>query len=283
MHQEYITSPAGKAVTKVAAYGWSFSDKPGIMQPVAKELLHIDPDYQRLKINNVKVLSIARIWSWVKCGTLIVARRPDGTLFVVDGQHRKLAADKRSDITELPCIIFYALSVEDEARDFLAVNTGRTGVGTVDKFRAMLRYGDQAAVTVDAFIKANGYTISENARSEDQNSVKCIMQILRCHKENPQVAERIFEMCAQIADGKKIDEKLYGGMFYLEKAIAPNHSLADYDYVPVLAKIGVPAILKSIGEARAFYVGDGGTRVWAIGIHRLVNKGRRTRKLPEIA
>jgi len=36
----------------------------------------------------------------------VVALRDDNKWFVVDGQHRKLAADQRSDIRELPCLVF---------------------------------------------------------------------------------------------------------------------------------------------------------------------------------
>jgi len=64
---------------------------------------------------------------------------------VVDGQHRKLAADLRSDVTTLPCHVLQAGSVKDEAMAFLVMHTGKVGVAGLDRSRALLRTGDASA------------------------------------------------------------------------------------------------------------------------------------------
>ena len=45
----------------------------------------------------------------------VVARRSDGGLYVVDGQHRMAAAILRRDIGQLPCVISSYASAGDEA------------------------------------------------------------------------------------------------------------------------------------------------------------------------
>jgi hypothetical protein len=70
--------------------------------------LKIDPSYQRsIEIGTSQTLirRIAMFWDWSLCQPLAVARRADGALMVVDGQHRLAAARLRGDIYDLPCVI----------------------------------------------------------------------------------------------------------------------------------------------------------------------------------
>lgn len=70
-------NPHGAKVTKVEAFGWKMIDAPGRFEMIDKVLLRVDHSYQRDTINNKRVNEIASEWSWVSCGTLTVACRPD--------------------------------------------------------------------------------------------------------------------------------------------------------------------------------------------------------------
>src|SRR6185295_1898141 len=91
--------------TKVKIYKWASLDSPGIPYLLQKGMLQIDRDYQRV-LSEARVLSLAQSWSWLACGSLLVAERSPGEFFVFDGQHRLEAANRRSDIDELPCVVF---------------------------------------------------------------------------------------------------------------------------------------------------------------------------------
>ena len=105
-------------ITKVERYNWKMQDSPGALRMVKKGDLQVDHTYQR-NANEMKLIAIAKDWSWIACGAIVVADR-EGVLFVVDGQHRVLAARKRSDIAELPCLVFKTHEAKQEAKGFLA-------------------------------------------------------------------------------------------------------------------------------------------------------------------
>src|SRR5512134_3578070 len=134
---------------KVARYNWTIRNAPGEFLMIPKTELEVDPAYQRNKINQRRVDTLTRTWDWIACGCLVVALRDDNTWFVMDGQHRKLAADQRSDIRELPCLVFETTSRRQEAVSFLAINQGRVGVGSLDRYRAQLLSGDTTASAVE--------------------------------------------------------------------------------------------------------------------------------------
>src|ERR1039458_1218404 len=84
-------------VDKAPRYAWTIKNAPGEFHMLPKGELEVDPGYQRNKINLGRVVELSRAWDWIACGCLVVALREDNKWFVVDGQHRKLAADERSD------------------------------------------------------------------------------------------------------------------------------------------------------------------------------------------
>ena len=75
--------------------------------------LHIDPTYQRsidTAPSQTLIRRIAVHWDWGLCQPLTVAKRDDGMLYVIDGQHRLAAAKARHDIYDLPCVVVSSLS-----------------------------------------------------------------------------------------------------------------------------------------------------------------------------
>lgn len=72
-------------------------------------MLSVDPAYQRSTDNDSSrrlIASITAKFDWRLCMPLVVSRRADDKLVIIDGQHRWLAACKRDDIDSLPCCLF---------------------------------------------------------------------------------------------------------------------------------------------------------------------------------
>lgn len=114
--------------------------------------LRIHPAYQR-KISDGGMSRIRKIISgfqWARFGALSVSRDADGTLWVVDGQHRMIAA-RALHLTEVPCIITHS-DLQDQARDFVGINSVRTSVASIDKFRARVTSGDETALAVASLL-----------------------------------------------------------------------------------------------------------------------------------
>lgn len=119
--------------------------------PVDK--LDADRRYQR-QISQSSLSRIRKIianFSWSRFGALIIARQGE-RFVVIDGQHRSVAA-RALDIIEAPAIVVNGDLIQ-QAGDFVGINTTRTSVATIDKFRARVTSGDPAAIEV-AEILAN--------------------------------------------------------------------------------------------------------------------------------
>jgi ParB/Sulfiredoxin domain len=79
---------------------------PIVGTPPSIEWIHldglaIDRTYQRSTDNEAScrlIIHISAKFDWRLCGPLVVSRRPDDDLVIIDGQHRWLAAKRRGDI-----------------------------------------------------------------------------------------------------------------------------------------------------------------------------------------
>jgi len=266
--------------SKVDVYKWGVKDQRGTYRDVPKRLLNVDHEYQRTKVSNSRVLEIAKDWSWVACNTLAVARRLDGTLWVMDGQHRKLAADKRDDIQDLPCLVFPVTEKVEEAKGFLNTNIVRGPVSMYDRFNAMVMAGDEHAQAVKRMVEHTGFTIGRTATA---NSVACLKALLDEHRRNSVLAGRIWQLTVAICQGEPVVDRLYSGLCYLEHFMVRNSfgSLLEAHNREKLIQAGATKIVQKIHQFSAYY-GKGGAKVWAQGIADLLNHQRRTRRIGNV-
>lgn len=129
--------------------------------------LSMDISYQRSTDNHASqrlITSIAANFDWRLCLPLIVSRRPDGKLVVIDGQHRLLGGRLRK-MDDLPCCVFTFDSVEEEAKMFVAMNRSRKAMNRLDDFHAALAAGDSEAHQVRQLVEEAGLTIARNTAS----------------------------------------------------------------------------------------------------------------------
>ncbi|MEK9738014.1 MAG: hypothetical protein VW239_11885, partial [Candidatus Nanopelagicales bacterium] len=111
---------------KVTAFNWEMKGEPGEFQWISKNLIKIDLEsYQR---RNPRLANkIAKSWSWTACNAISVMRRGN-QYYAVDGGTRLLAAKMRSDIKNMPCMVFESGDdgVVDEANAFTDINKYRS-------------------------------------------------------------------------------------------------------------------------------------------------------------
>ena len=113
--------------------------------PVAR--LRIDPAYQRRTSDRSRatIKRIAETFDWRRFGAVVVAEIADG-FAVIDGQHRAIAAARRG-VTHVPAVVV-AGDVAAQADAFVGINSARTSVPTVDKFRARVAAGEADAIAL---------------------------------------------------------------------------------------------------------------------------------------
>ncbi|MGE0178967.1 MAG: DUF6551 family protein [Sphingomonas sp.] len=138
---------------------------PALQYCAPGELL-IDPSYQRSLEARDSVTLIRRIavhWDWDLCQPLVVSRRANGALYVIDGQHRLGAARLRDDIAQLPCVIVNCVSAADEAASFVHLNQQRRPLTKLDLFRAAVASGDAQAAAITAAMASAGLVLAPHS------------------------------------------------------------------------------------------------------------------------
>lgn len=258
-------------ISKAERYGWSFKDEPGEFMLLPKNELNVDHAYQRDNVYVKKVNKIASEWSWAGCGCLSVAMRRDNSFWVFDGQHRVLAAKKRSDIHELPCMVFLSEDVEKEAKGFLNANAERRPVNALDKFKALVMTGDKTAITVFDIMKRLDIDVNSHAISARQ--LKCVSKCQVLARKDPKVFEWALEATLQICGDSPVHRDILDGLFWIENKYQLRR---NKQFAEAVANASRSDILDSIAKYAAAE-GKRGDKVCGIGTLKVLNRKRRNR------
>ncbi len=133
------------------------------LQYLLPQQLEVDPTYQRSMEEGASqslIRKIAMFWNWDLCQPLVVARRDDGRLFVIDGQHRLEAAKLRGDIAQLPAVVVQYASAADEAASFVHLNQQRRPLSKLDVFKAAVASGDAEACAISKAMAEAGLSVA---------------------------------------------------------------------------------------------------------------------------
>src|SRR5512137_2323264 len=265
LHEE----KTAQGLDKVMRHNVTVRNAPGEFLKIPKTELEVDPAYQRNRINQRRVDTLTRFWDWIACGCLVVALRDDNKWFVVDGQHRKLAADQRDDIHELPCLVFETTNRREEAVSFLAINQGRVGVGSLDRYRAQLLSGDKTASAVEAMLRSTGHRAGETASARTVSCVQCLHNL--CKEEQARF-ERLWPLLAELHPDSPMTDLVIKGLWIVDKWLG-ERSVTQPPYREKLLGIGGQGLHHEIRREMAL-IGQGGTRVFACAIAKYLNKQR---------
>lgn len=267
--QKSFEEKTAYGLDKVTRYNVAVRNAPGQFAMLHKSELAVDPAYQRNHINQRRVDALTRTWDWVACGCLVVALRDDDKWFVVDGQHRKLAADQRPDIQELPCLVFETTSRRQEAVSFLAINQGRVGVGSLDRYRAQLLSGDKTAFAVESMLKSTGHRAGDTPSAR---TVSCVQCLYRLAVEDCARLERLWPLLAELHPDGPMTDAVIRGLWTVDKWLG-ERSVTEPPYREKLLVIGGKGLNHEIRREMAV-IGQGGSRVCACAIAKYLNKQR---------
>lgn len=262
--------------SKVERYKWKpLTEKPDLRW-IDKSKIDVDHSYQR-ELNDKKAVEIASTFSWPAFGALVVAERGDGKFVVTDGQHRLGAVKRRADIKEVPCVVFRAEDVVEEAHAFNDGNTLRRPLTAFDRFRAKLMLGDEAAHTVQKLVTSiNRIVARGGGQGGSSKVVSCIGVLQRLAKIDTARLTKLWPLIAQLSEGGLISEILVESLFYIEGRVDGDGSLLDTKWKNRLLGIGGHELIQGAYRAAAFYA-RGGNRVWAAGMLEVLNSGLRNR------
>lgn len=179
--------------------------------------LRIDPAYQRSIDNGASqtlIRKIAMFWDWSLFHPLAVARRTDGSLWVVDGQHRLAGARLRTDLHDLPCVVSSYSNRADEAASFVAMNVQRRPLTAIELFRAAVAAADDTAVGITRMMDDAGLSLAphSNFTAWKPGMVSNISGIQKCYRQyGENVTRNSLHALARAFDGQVLR---YGGTIF---------------------------------------------------------------------
>lgn len=134
-------------------------------KPISLDALSIDNRINR-PINNTWVAKTADHFDPSLIGVLVVSKRTDGSLVIVDGQHRYLVMRRVGwNGHRVVCAVIEGLTLQDEAKLFRGLNNARKP-SYIDAYFVRLTERDPVALALERIIDAAGYVPSRNSRKE---------------------------------------------------------------------------------------------------------------------
>lgn len=107
------------------------------------------------------VAYLARNWSDRLAGEILVSKRQDGTHRLLTGNHRWAARLLRREHEDFfNCLVYYGLTVQEEAEIYLAQDRNRLRHTAADDFLAMVTQGDPVALGIEEIVRDLGLHIT---------------------------------------------------------------------------------------------------------------------------
>lgn len=250
---------------------------------IALKELEPHPQAQR-KLDQAHADKIADAFDPALMGTLTVAETKKGRRWIVDGQHRKVAALRFVDGDGTQQVKCNVIEVDDDAeagRLFLGLNMHKT-VLTLDKFMVRVTAKHPVALGIVAVLERHGLHI-DRTRGEGVVQAVDACESVFSRQRGAVLLERTIRVLNN-AWGKGADA--YAGTLIRGLGLLLHKfgtAVEDEELIRKLSKSGGP--LHIVGRARDLRSAMGVSVVQAIYecIRTEYNKGRRTEKLEERA
>lgn len=259
------------------------TNAPHVEQLLVDDLT-VDREVQR-SLDQNRVRKILADFDVDALGTITVNLRADGTVHVVDGQHRVEALRQKGDENgcRIRCLVYEGLDRAGEAALFRRLNNTRP-VHSLDKFRVRVVEGDPVAVALSDMLAAHGWAIRAGSASGSFSAVSALEAVYR----GPDGEQADIAACdttimaltkAWGHDAHAVRAELVGGV---GAVIGRHHDAVDT--AKLIAELGKQegGALGFSGRSKTFRESYGGTLRDAVAqtVIGLLNKGRRTKILP---
>lgn len=133
------------------------------------------------------VNELATKWDENKLDVLHVNFDASNDVVVIAGNHRLCAARKRGDQNyRMLCVVYYGLTLQQEAEKFYAIDQNRKRHTVRDGYRAALTYDDPVTVEIEAILNKHGVTVSDTLQGgkmgREEGKVRSVGALYKAHK-----------------------------------------------------------------------------------------------------
>lgn len=246
-----------------------------LLEAADLEEIRTDVEAQRI-LNPTRARKISQAFMPEAAGTIVLSRRANGDLYVVDGQHRVHAA-KLVGVTKLPAEVHVGLTRAQEATLFLMKNRESVKPRPSDEYRIGLVAEHKPYVDTEKIVRARGLAIADHAGINQIGAVNTVVQITEGY--GPEILGRVLDVsiAAWGRSEKTWDASLLGSL----GRFIGRHPQIDDDAFAL--KIGRSAPLVWIGRVdQAAGGSQGGGRIYA-GCRLFItawNSGRKKGRVP---
>jgi len=150
---------------------------------VAVANLKVDLSYQR-KHDSTRVRTMRENWRSDLSGMISVSMRDDGSQFVIDGWHRRMAA-LGANVPTLYAKVWEGLTLQQEAEIFISLNQNVSKVTPGVCYRGEVIQGVEHAVFLKNLMDSLGYKITGQGGDRGmarEKGFRCYTALVECYK-----------------------------------------------------------------------------------------------------
>lgn len=246
-----------------------------VRSAVPLDELMVDPAYQR-ELDERRVSRIVDEFDPALLGTLEVSVR-NGRSAVFDGQHR-LAALKRLRHDSVACVVHSGLSVADEARLFVQLQTERKALPPLDRWRARLVAGEEQAAAIDKIVKAAGYEVTGGAGASAIGAVTALDRTFALDKTGDLLAQALDLLTVWKGEPKATDGALIQGLGLFVRDHGQHPKVKSGEVIAAFEEVPARMILR---RAIAQTTNGGGSATRPVAVLRELRRTAGVRGRPQ--
>jgi len=206
--------------------------------------IQVDPSYQRA-LREYRIAHMIEHFDPAELTAIVVHKRTDGTIWVLDGQHR-VELLRRLGKSVILADVREGYSIELEAHYFWRMNAGRKDPNSWEKFHARLRSKEPTATRILEIVEKAGFHLELHSREAgDISAVSALETIFNMGK-----LEKSLNVIATVWPNDKVSTEsaviLGMGSFLLSYDGHENYD--DGQLLTALEKIAPSAILRRARE-----------------------------------
>jgi hypothetical protein len=184
--------------------------RPAIDLPVEVEVVKLDTGllnsaghlYQR-PVDVWYVDRLVETFSWTKFGTPFVNQRPDGSYWVVDGQHRIDALRQKFGNMEWWFYLTHVEGPKEEAEIFAAVNDGHGRPKPAVLFQGRLTRREPTAVEIERIVMEEGMSLNLLNPKESEFEIASVSALDTIYKRGPEALREVLRFVRQTWGGQE--------------------------------------------------------------------------------
>jgi hypothetical protein len=157
---------------------------------------------------------LRREWDPFACGALVLSRRYDGSIWIIDGNHRRVVAYEKG-ITQLPAMLFADLERPREADLYTKLGTV-LGQTPLTRFQSKIIAGDAAAMDILRIVESQDLRINIAASHYAPGYIQAVARVEWIYaRGGPEALDWVLGVLVDAWDGERdsLTELMLEGVF----------------------------------------------------------------------